>query len=165
VALMLATRCLEWRHIPQALNASLVMTMVASLCLATALIKTGAAQSLASLLVAITPSVPVYVTLGLVMLAVTALTNFVTNNAVAVVTMPIGILMARQLGVPEEPFVLAIIFGANMPFATPYGYQTNTMIMSPGGYSEADYARIGIPLTVIMLAALTAALSTAYNLH
>lgn len=165
VATMLATRCLEWRHISEALNASLLMVMVSTLCLATALDKTGAAQFIANVFVAIMPEMPLYAVLGAVMLGVTVLTNFVTNNAAAVICVPTGIYIARQLGAPEEAFVMAIIFGASMAFATPSGYQTNLMIMSAGGYESADYRRIGIPLTVIMLMALTYALSVLYGLR
>jgi di/tricarboxylate transporter len=165
VALMLATRCLKWRHIPETLNTSLLMVMVSSLCLATAITKTGAAEYVAALWVAALPELPAWAMLGLVMLGVTVLTNFVTNNIAAAVAVPVGIFVARQIGAPEEAFVMAVIFGANMPFATPYGYQTNTLIMSAGGYVAADYARIGIPLTAIMWPALTAGLGLFYDLR
>lgn len=165
VAAMLATRCLQWRHISQVLSASLLMVMVSTLCLATALDKTGAAEFVARAFVAIMPQMPLYAVLGVVMLGVTVLTNFVTNNAAAVICVPTGIYIARQLGAPEEAFVMAIIFGANMAFATPFGYQTNLMIMKAGGYTGADYLRIGIPLTAIMLVALTFALSVLYGLQ
>ncbi len=164
VALMLATGCLEWRHIPETLTSTLVMVMAASLCLATALIKTGAAAWLAGVFTAVLPAMPLPLTLGLVMLVVTLLANFVTNNAAAVVAMPVALGIARELGAAPEPFVLAVIFAANMPFATSWGYQTNALIMRPGGYVEADYARFGIPLTAIMLPALVFGISLTYGL-
>ncbi|MBN1239776.1 MAG: SLC13 family permease, partial [Gammaproteobacteria bacterium] len=57
---------------------------------------------------------------------------------------------ARELGVPAEPFVLGVLFSANMSFATPFGYQTNLLLLSAGGYRFSDFMRAGIPLTLIM---------------
>ena len=84
------------------------------------------------------------------LLLMTILTNIVSNNAAAAIGTPIAISIAAQLGVSAEPFILAVLFGANMSFATPYGYQTNLLILSAGGYKFSDFLRVGIPLTVIM---------------
>lgn len=163
-AAMLLTRCLRWRHIGEALNANLVMVIVASVCLATALIRTGAADYLAALVLWVTQSLSAPMILAGVMLAVTALANVVTNNAAVVIGMPVAIGIARGLEVPEEAFVLAVIYGANMPFVTAFGYQTNAMIMKPAGYEAADYMRVGVPLTLIMLPVLTLFLAGMYGL-
>jgi di/tricarboxylate transporter len=72
--------------------------------------------------------------------------------------------IASQLGVPSEPFILAVLFGANMSFATPYGYQTNLLIMTAGGYTFQDFLRVGIPLTVIMWAGFSVVLPLLYDL-
>ena len=58
--------------------------------------------------------------------------------------------IASELGVNPEAFVLAVMFGANMGFATPIGYQTNVLILNAGGYRFSDFARVGVPLTIIM---------------
>ena len=84
------------------------------------------------------------------MLIMAVLTNVVSNNAAAVIGTPIAIAIAQQLNVAPEPFVLAVLFGANMSYVTPYGYQTNLLILSAGGYKFSDFLKIGIPLTVIM---------------
>lgn len=164
LACMLMTRCLRWRHIGEALNINLVLTIAASLCLATALVRTGAADFLAQLFVVATRALPVALTLATVMLAATALANVVTNNAAVAVAVPVAVGIAQHLGVAEEAFVLAVIYGANMPFVTSFGYQTNAMIMSPARYAGADYLRVGLPLTAIMLPALTVALAGMYGL-
>jgi di/tricarboxylate transporter len=164
MAAMLVTRCLHWRHIGQALNVSLVMVIVASLSLATALVHTGAGQFVADLLVWATQGLPASVVLAGVMLAITVLANLVTNNAAAVIGVPIAISIAQALGVSEEAFVLAVIYGANMPFSTPAGYQTNAMVRNAGGYSSEDYLRLGVPLTAIMLPAFTIFLAAVYDL-
>ena len=58
--------------------------------------------------------------------------------------------MANQLNLPAEAFVLAVLFGANMSYATPMAYKTNLLVMSAGGYTFGDFMRVGIPLTLIM---------------
>ena len=80
----------------------------------------------------------------------TVLTNIVSNNAAAVVGTPIAIATAQQLGVDPIPFVLAVLFGANMSFATPFGYQTKLLILSAGGHRFSDFLRVGAPLASIM---------------
>src|SRR5690606_10370190 len=96
-------------------------------------------------------------------LLVTALlTEVVTNNAVAVIATPIAISAANQLGLPATPFVLAVLFGANMSYMTPIGYQTNLLVFTAGGYKFSDFFRVGIPLQVILWAVLSVALPTLY---
>jgi di/tricarboxylate transporter len=164
IAAMLVTRCLHWRHITEALNINLVMVIVSSLSLGLALERTGAADFIAQLFVWTTQLLPVPAVVAGVMLAITVVTNVVTNNAAVVLGVPIAVSMAEQLGVSPEPFVLAVIYGANMPFATPIGYQTNTMIMNAGGYQFIDYVRFGVPLTAVMLPAFTLILTLLYDL-
>ena len=98
------------------------------------------------------------------MLLMTLLTNVVSNNAAAVIGTPIGISIAAQLGVSPEPFILAVLLGANMSFATPYGYQTNLLILSAGGYKFSDFLRVGIPLTIIMWVGFSLVLPIMYQL-
>ena len=69
------------------------------------------------------------------------MTNIVSNNAAAVIGTPIAIGIAQQLQVDPEPFILAVLFGANMSYATPFGYQSNLLILSAGGYKFSDFLR------------------------
>jgi di/tricarboxylate transporter len=92
------------------------------------------------------------------------MTNIVSNNAAAVIGTPIAISIATQLNVDPEPFVLAVLFGANMSYATPFGYQTNLLILSAGGYKFTDFLRVGIPLTIIMWLGFSLVLPTLYGL-
>ena len=98
------------------------------------------------------------------MLLMTVVTNVVSNSAAAAIGTPIAISIATQLGVSPEPFVLAVLFGANMSFATPYGYQTNLLVMTAGGYKFSDFLRVGIPLTIIMWAGFSLVLPMLYQL-
>jgi len=77
------------------------------------------------------------------------LTEFLSNNAVAVIYTPIAIELATTLGLDPRPFAVAVMFSATLAFATPVGYQTNMMVYGPGGYKFSDYMRIGIPLNIL----------------
>ena len=91
-----------------------------------------------------------------VYLLASVLTEIVSNNAVAVILTPVAIGLAQALGVDPRPLIVAVMFGASASFATPIGYQTNTLVYGPGGYKFSDFLRIGVPLNV--LTALTASI-------
>lgn len=150
LGLMIATGCLSWRDSTAALSIPVIMIIVASLALGKALIGTGMADFLALNFVSVTSVLPVPYILSAFLLLMAILTNIVSNNAAAVIGTPIAISIAAQLGVSPDPFILAVLFGANMSFATPYGYQTNLLILSAGGYKFSDFLRVGIPLTILM---------------
>jgi di/tricarboxylate transporter len=150
VGLMLVTRCLSWEDLGSALSAPVVLIIVTSLALGLALTATGGALFIAQAFVAAVSGMPVSFILSGLMLVMAVLTNVVSNNAAGVIGTPIAIQVAGELGVDVEPFILAVIFGANMSFATPFGYQTNLLLLSAGGYTFSDFMRVGIPLTVIM---------------
>jgi di/tricarboxylate transporter len=150
VLLMIISRCLDWRNATRALSVPVIMIVVASLALGAALLKTGGAEYLAQIFVAIAAGAPPSVILSGLILLMALLTNIVSNNAAAVIGTPIAISMANQLNLPAEAFVLAVLFGANMSYATPMAYKTNLLVMSAGGYTFGDFMRVGIPLTLIM---------------
>ena len=164
VIAMLMTGCLRWRDVGDSLNIPVIMIIVASLSLGTAMERTGGAEYIAQLFVAATSDLPTAMTLSGMMLLMIFLTNVVSNNAAAVIGTPIAISVAFQLGVSPEPFVLAVIFGANMSFATPIGYQTNLLIMSAGGYRFSDFLRVGLPLTALMWLVFSFVLPMLYDL-
>ncbi len=147
---MIATGCLSWRDAASSLSIPVVMIIVTALALGRALMGTGMADSIAMSFVGAASGLPAPAILSAFMLLMIVMTNIVSNNAAAVIGTPIAIGIANQLGVSSEPFVLAVLFGANMSFATPYGYQTNLLVMTAGGYKFSDFLRVGIPLTVIM---------------
>jgi len=164
VVAMLLTKCMRWRDVGESLNIPVIMIIVASLSLGMAMERTGGAEFIAQLFVFATDSMPIPIVLSGLMLLMIILTNVVSNNAAAVIGTPIAISVAYQLGIAPEPFVLAVIFGANMSFATPIGYQTNLLIMSAGGYKFTDFLRVGIPLTVIMWITFSLTLPLLYDL-
>ena len=77
-------------------------------------------------------------------------TELITNNAVAVAMFPIAVGVAEQAGLSPRPFIMAIALAASLSFATPIGYQTNLMVMGPGGYKPADFLKIGLPLSIVV---------------
>ena len=85
-----------------------------------------------------------------VFLLTTTLTEIVSNNAVAVIMTPIAISLGSALGMDPRPLVVAVMIAASCAFATPIGYQTNTLVYGPGGYRFTDFMRIGIPLNLSM---------------
>lgn len=164
VGFMLMSRCLTWRDAFGSLSARIIMIVVVSLALGKALVITGMAGYIAGIFVSSTSGMSIPFILSMFMLIMSVLTNVVSNNAAAVIGTPIAVSIAQQLNVNPEPFILAVLFGANMSFATPFGYQTNLLIFSAGGYKFSDFLRIGIPLTIIMWLGFSLLLPTLYSL-
>ncbi|MBM4195639.1 MAG: SLC13 family permease [Gammaproteobacteria bacterium] len=164
VALMLGTRCLRWRHVGEALDPGVVMIMVASLALGTAMLDTGAAEYIANLVTAATAGLSPAAVLSILMAVVTALTQVVSAKPAAALGTPISISIAHQLGVAPEPFVVGVIFAVNLTFVTPIGHPTNVMIMTAGGYRFVDFVRFGLPLAILMWAAFSIILPAYYGL-
>jgi len=162
--LLLLTRCLSWEDITQSLSAKVILLVAASLALGDALAVTGStawlAQGLAAQTGALSPAWLAALLMGLMGLV----TNFVSNNAAAAIGTPLAVSLAQTLGVPPEPFVLAVLFGCNLCYLTPMGYQTNLLVMNAGGYRFSDFLRVGTPLFLIMWAALSFLLAWRYGL-
>ncbi|MGE4193604.1 MAG: SLC13 family permease [Pseudodesulfovibrio sp.] len=148
--LMILTGCLTWRDASRALSVQVVLIVVTSLALGTAMIRTGGAQYLGSVFVALSGGAGPTVALSGLMLLMALLTNIISNNATAVIGTPIAVSIASQMGLPPQPFVLAVLFGANMSYATPMAYKTNLLVMNAGEYAFADFLKVGIPLVLIM---------------
>ncbi|HET6592590.1 MAG TPA: SLC13 family permease [Xanthomonadales bacterium] len=164
VMAMLATRCLRWRDATSALSIQVILIIVASLALGSALMRTGGADWLALVFLSLMFGAPAPMVLSGLMLLMAILTNIVSNNAAAVIGTPIAISIAMELGLPLEPFVLAVLFGANLSFVTPMAYKTNILVMNAGGYKFTDFVRVGAPLTLIMWASLSMILTLVYRL-
>lgn len=164
VALMVMTGCLKWRDATRALDPQMILLTVASLALSLALVTTGGAAFLAKLLVAASFSLPPWAMLSATILLMAIIGNVISNSAAAVIGTPIAIELARQLGLAPEPFVLAVLFGVNMGFATPMADNCNLLVYSAGNYRFTDFARVGIPLIIIMWLALSWILPRFYPL-
>ena len=161
--LMLLSGCLAWRDVGNALSTAVIMIVVVSLALGMALTRTGATVWLADLYLALTTGLAPNVILSGLILLMAVLTNIISNNAAAVIGTPVAISIAGALGLPAEAFVLAVLFGANMSYATPMAYKTNLLVMNAGGYTFGDFVRIGLPLTLVMWLALSWLLPRLYG--
>jgi di/tricarboxylate transporter len=164
VGFVLLCRCLSWRDIGKALNVQVIMIIVVSLALGRALIDTGGSDYLAHSFLRMSSGLPIIAILGTLLLLMSIITNLVSNTAAAVIGTPVAVTIGQQLGAPLEAFILAVLFGSNMSYATPVGYQTNLLIYSAGGYRFTDFLRLGIPLTLINAIGFTLALGYCYDL-
>lgn len=161
--LMIVTGCLGWKDAADALSSQVILIVAASLAMGAALQATGATLYLTDVFLALTAGASPTVVLSGLMALMAVLTNIVSNNAAAVIGTPIAIGIAGRLGLPPEPFVLAVLFGANMSYATPMAYKTNLLVMNAGGYTFGDFLRIGVPLTVLMWLVLSWLLPSMYG--
>ncbi len=164
VGLMMLMGCLSWRDAADALSTPVIMIIVTSLALGKALLGTGMAEYLEMSFVNVASGMEIPFILSAFMLIMAILTNVVSNTAAAVIGTPIAVAIAQQLNASPEPFVLAVLFGANMSYATTFGYQTNLLILSAGGYKFSDFIRVGIPLTLIMWIGFSLVLPLLYEL-
>ncbi|PWW03407.1 TrkA family protein [Hoeflea marina] len=149
-AAMLATGCLSIHQATRAFDRQIFLLIGSSVALATAMESTGGAALIAEGAVGAMAGAPPAMTLSALFLVIAILTNILSNNATAVLFVPIAIGMARGMGAPVEPFVAAVIFAANCSFATPIGYQTNLLVMGPGHYRFSDFLKAGTPLVIII---------------
>ena len=150
VLLLIVTGCLDWREATQALSTPIVLIVVASLAMGSALLITGGTEYMASVFLYLTAGVSAPIVLSGLMLLMALLTNIVSNNAAAVIGTPVAVSIAQQLDQPAAPFILAVLFGANMSYITPMAYKTNLLVMNAGGYKFMDFVKVGTPLTLIM---------------
>ena len=147
--LMLASGCLNVNQAERSLDLPVIITIAASFALGAALQKTGVAALLAENLLALSDYRP-WLMLILTYVAVSLLTEVITNNAAAALMLPIVLEITSKAGIAHEPFVLAVMMAASASFATPLGYQTNLMVYGPGGYTFRDFLRVGIPMNLIV---------------
>jgi len=147
---MIATGCLNIRQAARSIDRKIVMLVGSSIAMATAMEFTGGANFVAeSVISSLGTSSPGFVMGGL-FLIVAIFTNFLSNNATAVLFTPIAIAAANSLGVDPLPLIVSVILGANASFASPIGYQTNLLVMGAGHYRFRDYFFVGTPLVIIV---------------
>ena len=150
VLLMIVTGCIEWRQVGGAISASVILLIAAGIALSTALVKTGAAHFLAQAFLSLTHGLPPTILVGLILFFVAFLGNVASHTTGALIGAPISVQIAQGLGLSPEPFLLAVLFGANLGYATPMAYQTNVLTMNAAGYTFMDFFRVGLPLLILM---------------
>ena len=149
VVSMITFKVLSVRQVLRSVDNNLLLLIVTSLALGKVIQVTGAANFLSEwLLIVLDGSSPLTILLCFYAL-VSLTTNFISNNACAVLFTPIAIDIAEKLNVDPKIFAIALIFSVNTSFATPLAYQTNLLVMGPGHYKFIDYVKFGLPLTFI----------------
>lgn len=148
-AVVVATGCIRGDEAYKAIEWPIIVLIFGMLAVSIAMRESGLAAQLAGTLVDLGGGLSPWVMLSLTILLTSIATEFISNNAVAVLFTPIVIGVAQQLGVDPRPFVVGVMFAASLSFATPIGYQTNTLVYSAGNYRFADFARIGIPMNLL----------------
>ncbi|MBN2430319.1 MAG: SLC13 family permease [Acidobacteria bacterium] len=148
---MVITGCISLKELYESFPFKVIILLGCLIPLGVAMEKTGAAALVARQLVEVPFQNNFHLYLLLLALVTIVLTEIMSNNATAVIMVPVAFSVAAQLGVSPKPLVLAVMFAASFSFLTPVGYQTNTIIYGPGGYRFSDFARVGAPLTFIML--------------
>ena len=149
-AIVVATGCLDAEEAYRAVRWPILMLIFGMLAIGLAMEKTGAAQAIVAILMGFVGSLGPIVVLSLVYFITSVLTEFISNNAAAILLTPIAIGLADQLGVDSRPYIVAVMFAASASFATPIGYQTNTFVYGAGGYKFLDFTKIGLPLNIFL---------------
>jgi len=148
VAAVLITRCIDAEEAFAAIDGRLLVLILSMLGIGAGLQSSGAVALIANAVAPYLHGLPPFFMVWAIFLLTSVLTELVSNNAVAVVVTPIAIALGIKLGVDPRPLVVAVMVAASASFATPIGYQTNTLVYGPGGYAFTDFLKIGVPLNI-----------------
>lgn len=149
--LMVVTGSVPLREVYGHLDAPILIMLAALIPISDSLRTTGTTDVIADLLSRTAEVLPPYGALALILVAAMAVTPFLNNAATVLVMAPIAATFAEKLGLQPDAFLMAVAIGAGCDFLTPIGHQCNTLVMAPGGYRFGDYARLGLPLSLIVL--------------
>lgn len=149
VVVVITARCIDAEEAYHAIDWPSLFLIAGMLALGVALEKTQTAEVIARAFATQVAGFGPWVTLSLIILAASVLTNFLSNNAVAALLVPLAVETAALLQADPRPFLIGVAFGASACFATPIGYQTNTLVFGAGGYRFSDFLRLGLPLNFL----------------
>jgi len=156
VALVLVTGCIDADEALENVDGRLMALIFGMLGVGAGLEHSGAVEMIVAAITPLLQGLPPYLLVLAIYGLVSILTEIVSNNAIAVIMTPIVIGLGTALGIDPRGLVVAVMFGASASFATPIGYQTNTLVYGPGGYRFTDFLRVGLPLNVLMMAVISA---------
>ncbi|NBD29365.1 MAG: SLC13 family permease [Alphaproteobacteria bacterium] len=148
VAVVLVTGCIDAEEAFSFIEGRLLALIFAMLAIGAALQASGAVELIVSAVAPGLQNLPPFLIVWAIYLLTSILTELVSNNAVAVVVTPIAIGLGQAMGIDPRGLVVAVMIAASASFATPIGYQTNTLVYGPGGYRFTDFLRVGIPLNL-----------------
>lgn len=150
VVAILVLRCIDSDEAWGAIDGGILVLIFSMLIIGTGLQRTGAVDLIVAGMSPLLTGLSPLALLIVVYLLTSTLTELITNNAVAVVMTPIVLGIASQMGIDPRPLVVAVMFGASASFATPIGYQTNTLVYGAGNYRFSDFMKVGIPMNIIV---------------
>ncbi|MBU2327629.1 MAG: anion permease, partial [Alphaproteobacteria bacterium] len=150
VPAILILRCIDADEAWGSIEGGILILIFSMLVVGQGLQETGAVTLVVDTAMPLMSAVSPFVVLLLVYALSSTLTECVTNNAVAVILTPIVIGLGQQLGIEPRALVVAVMFGASASFATPIGYQTNTLVYGAGNYRFSDFVKIGLPMNIIV---------------
>lgn len=150
VGLVLVTGCVDAEEAFEAVDWRILALIVSMIAVGAGLERAGSVELIVDATSPFLMALPPIAILAAVYILTSVLTEAVTNNAVAVVVTPVAIALAVSLGLDPRPFVVAVMAAASASFATPIGYQTNTLVYAAGGYKFSDFLKIGVPMNVLM---------------
>jgi di/tricarboxylate transporter len=149
--LMVLSRAVTLRQIYQMVDWPIVVMLAALIPVSEALSATGATDLIATWLSDVAKNLPAYGALALILGTAMLVTPFLNNAATVLVMAPIAVGFSQSLGYVPDAFLMAVAIGAGCDFLTPIGHQCNTLVMGPGGYKFGDYARLGAPLSLLVI--------------
>lgn len=152
VVILLITKIIDGEEIINNIQFHVLFVIACSLGIGTAMTNTGLAEWLAIQLMAVAAPYGIIAILTLMFGITNIFTELITNSATAVLMLPIGIEIANTLQVDPIGFAMLIAIAASASFITPIGYQTNLIVYGPGGYTFTDYIKIGVPLSLLVMA-------------
>ncbi|MEP2671045.1 MAG: SLC13 family permease [Cyclobacteriaceae bacterium] len=161
---LVVSKVLNLTEIRRQLDLNLLLVLVCSLAIGVALVKSGAADSIANFILTYIRGFGIIPIIAALFIVTTLLTALITNAAAVSIMFPIAMSLSQLTGVPSTPFFIAIAFAASGDFITPIGYQTNLMVYGPGGYSFKDFFKVGLPLTIIYMITCIAFIAWYYQL-
>jgi di/tricarboxylate transporter len=151
--LMVILKVLPIRDLYTSIDWPVIVLLGAMIPVGTAFTTSGGAETITQKILFISESFPPWLILGVIMMVTMTLSAVINNAATVVLMAPIGIKIANILDHSIDPYLMAIAIGASAAFLTPIGHQSNTLVMGPGGYKFSDYWKLGLPLSIIILAA------------
>lgn len=149
VAFLLLTRTIELRNAYKSLKPDVIFLIYFMLAISIAMQNSGALALILDALSGYLSHASPFITISILFLLTSIITEVFSNNAAAIMLTPIAIGLANNMGVDARPFAAAIMLGASASFATPIGYQTNMLVYNAGGYKFTDFLKIGVPINII----------------
>ncbi|MBE7185875.1 MAG: SLC13 family permease [Methylobacterium mesophilicum] len=148
---MVVFKVIPLREVYSAIDGPILVMLAALIPVSDSLRTTGATDLISTSLASFATGLPPFGALALILLVAMAVTPFLNNAATVLVMAPIAAGFASDLGFRPEAFLMAVAIGAGCDFLTPIGHQCNTLVMGPGGYRFGDYARLGLPLSILVV--------------